>query len=106
MPNSPCLTCTRVRDPQDCENKLCKDWQAWFIDRWESMRNSVRDQIRETPVQEIGIPLGGNRYASPHRVRQFLTQNPCEHCPSPKGQCKTPCTTKMRWDIMKKESGK
>ena len=38
---SPCLACTRVRDPKNCENKLCREWQAWFIDRWEAMRTSI-----------------------------------------------------------------
>lgn len=31
---SPCLTCTKVKDPPNCENKLCKDWKAWFLRRW------------------------------------------------------------------------
>ena len=31
---SPCLGCTRVSDPGDCENKTCKAWKAWFLRRW------------------------------------------------------------------------
>ncbi len=35
---SPCRGCARVRDPANCENKLCKEWQAWFVERWDAMR--------------------------------------------------------------------
>ena len=31
---SPCVGCTRVACPENCENKLCKDWKAWFLGRW------------------------------------------------------------------------
>lgn len=31
---SPCETCTRVKDPGNCENKRCKDWEVWFLKRW------------------------------------------------------------------------
>ena len=36
---SPCLTCIRVKDPSNCENKTCKLWKAWFIRTWEAMRD-------------------------------------------------------------------
>lgn len=39
---SPCLTCTRVRDPKNCENKSCMDWRAWFLERWETVRRNIR----------------------------------------------------------------
>ena len=32
---SPCATCTRVKDPKDCENKQCQTWQKWFLKRWK-----------------------------------------------------------------------
>ena len=35
MTPSPCLTCTRVADPKDCENKQCKPWSQWFLSRWD-----------------------------------------------------------------------
>ena len=43
MPNnqSPCLTCKRVKDPRNCENKSCKLWRDWFLDRWQEMRCRV-----------------------------------------------------------------
>lgn len=34
----PCLTCVKVKDPQDCENKSCKDWKEWWLKRWEALR--------------------------------------------------------------------
>lgn len=103
MAKSPCLECTRVRDPQNCENKLCKDWQAWFIDRWEAMRAHVRAQMDAAPAQDIGIPLGGNRYASPHRVREYLMCDPCIRCLCPKDQCGVPCPARKRWEQMRNE---
>ena len=35
---SPCLSCTRVKDPVGCDNKTCPQWQGWFIRWWEDMR--------------------------------------------------------------------
>ena len=58
----PCLTCTRVKDPVNCENKLCKDWQAWFLERWESMRRGVQELLK--PVACVGeISVGGRQYS-------------------------------------------
>lgn len=31
---SPCKGCTRVLNPDGCENKYCKEWKAWFLHRW------------------------------------------------------------------------
>jgi hypothetical protein len=36
---SPCLTCTKVQDPKNCENKSCSEWRKWFIQAWERLRN-------------------------------------------------------------------
>lgn len=38
MSEWPCKTCTRVKDPENCGNKICQEWQRWFLDRWETMR--------------------------------------------------------------------
>lgn len=100
---SPCLQCTRVRDPKNCENKLCKDWQAWFIDRWESMRDHIRAEMEQAPIRDIGIPLGGQTYASPHRVREYMSQDPCQRCLCPKDRCEVPCPVKHTWLQMRKE---
>ena len=49
---SPCATCRRVKDPSNCENKQCKLWQNWFIDRWETMRDEI---FRDDPCLRCGM---------------------------------------------------
>lgn len=41
MPNekSPCLTCVKVKEPDKCEYKLCKEWSAWFLRRWAQINS-------------------------------------------------------------------
>ena len=95
--NSPCFTCTRVQNPQHCENKTCKEWQTWFIDRWEAMRANVQQQMKNAPLEYIGIPLGGQRYISPHRVREYRREDPCGRCMSAKDLCHSPCPAKEAW---------
>ena len=95
--NSPCLTCTRVKNPKNCESKVCKDWQTWFIARWDAMRSRIRDEITMATTEEHGVPLGGNRYASPHQVRDFLQKDPCKTCHCPKELCETPCRLRLVW---------
>lgn len=34
---TPCEDCTRVTCPDKCENKLCKEWKAWFLHRWDAI---------------------------------------------------------------------
>ena len=101
--NSPCLTCTRVRDPQNCESKVCKEWRAWFIARWEAMRANVAKSIHHAPVEEHGVPLGGRRYASPHRVQAFIKNDPCKTCYCPKDMCTRPCLLRLAWEQRKGE---
>ena len=101
--NSPCLECIRVRDPQNCENKCCKDWQAWFLDRWETMRENVRKQIKESPAVERGVPLGGHHYATPHQIQVYLQNDPCNGCKGLKNLCQEPCAAKTRWNQMRHE---
>ena len=38
---SPCLTCTRVKDPKNCQNKSCSIWQEWFLKRWAAMQERL-----------------------------------------------------------------
>ena len=90
---SPCLDCTRVKDPKNCENKNCKEWQAWFIDRWESMRTYVQAQMEKE-----------NAVATPAKILTTHPQgkeDPCDTCPFPKDMCHTPCLVKSAW--LKKE---
>ena len=37
----PCLTCTKVKDPANCDIKKCSVWQIWFVSRWDAMRKAV-----------------------------------------------------------------
>ena len=37
MKKSPCMTCNRVKCPAECENKQCKTWQQWFLQRWSNI---------------------------------------------------------------------
>ena len=97
--NSPCLTCNRVRDPKNCENKTCRDWQAWFIHHWESMRDAVRKDRAKAQLLVEGVPLGGEYYASPHRVKTYLDTDPCTACPC--GSCRVPCSVRKAWEEAK-----
>lgn len=36
--DNPCNHCVRVPDPAQCDNKQCKVWQRWFLDRWQQVR--------------------------------------------------------------------
>ena len=96
---SPCLTCTRVRDPKNCEAKTCRDWQAWFIDRWEAMRECVRKDMAQAQLREVGVPLGGHHYAPPHQVTAYLRHDPCDTCPALR--CAQPCPVKKAWRVQK-----
>lgn len=35
----PCLTCTRVKDPVKCDNKECRVWREWWLQKWKEIRN-------------------------------------------------------------------
>ena len=67
MSKSPCETCVIVRDPKNCENKLCQSWQQWFIDRWEALRRQYR---QEAEIEHFTV--GGFRYYHPNAIRRFL----------------------------------
>jgi hypothetical protein len=34
----PCDSCKKVKDPEACENKYCKEWGRWWIRRWNLLR--------------------------------------------------------------------
>lgn len=93
---SPCLSCTRVKDPRDCENKNCQLWQRWFIARWEAMRKLVRDEMEEAPAP-VGVHISGQTYAAPHQVQRYLQTDPCAECLCPRGLCSLPCRLKRNW---------
>ena len=39
MNEKPCLNCTRVEDPSNCEIKTCGKWRYWWLAEWEKIRN-------------------------------------------------------------------
>lgn len=94
---SPCRLCQRVRDPANCENKLCRDWQSWFIDRWEARRRYVRATARGKGIQGDTISVGGVKYQHPNNVRDFIEMDPCLQCPWRDGLCPGTCDTRQMW---------
>ena len=44
---SPCLSCTSVKDPSKCENKLCGKWRMWFLCEWEKMRTKFTGCVQK-----------------------------------------------------------
>lgn len=44
---SPCLTCTRVKNPGDCENKNCRIWSVWFLKNWEQIHKFYEKYANE-----------------------------------------------------------
>lgn len=97
MNASPCLSCTRVKDPRLCENKECRVWRKWFVEKWNAMRAVPRLQIEQLPKVMEGEVIGGQQYALPHRVRSYLDTDPCEKCVCPKDLCKPQCRIKRDW---------
>lgn len=80
---SPCASCTRVKDPHNCENKNCQVWQRWYIARWEQLR----------------CQLGGAADSTPSKKGQ----DPCETCLYPKPLCAAICNLKKDWLAARKE---
>ena len=66
---NPCIGCTRVEDPQRCDNKNCGLWRKWFFRRWNWTR---------------ALFLGSG--------------DPCDCCPSPRQLCFEPCQQKQTWE--------
>lgn len=103
MKMSPCLTCTRVENPADCENKNCQVWRQWFISRWDRMRSFPRQLRQDREPEPAGVPLGGRHYAAPHQVTRYLETDPCESCLCPRDLCTTPCRVCLHWEDARKE---
>lgn len=101
---SPCLGCIRVADPENCTDKSCRVWQAWFLDQWERSRMELR-RMKDMPVQKAGVAVGGHRYAAPHQVRAYLRQDPCGACLCPAELCKSPCRRRRVWEDCIGEEG-
>ena len=99
---SPCQYCTRVKDPQNCENKNCKPWREWFFTQWEQTRKRYRKGMDTIGVKR-GVPLGGERYEAPHRVTEYLNTNPCDACKLPRELCHKACKQLLEWKQIQKE---
>lgn len=98
---SPCLRCTRVKNPRSCDNKQCEPWRAWFLSRWALIHAYPRRQMQQAEQRPEGENIGGNLYAPPHRVREYLQKDPCERCVCPKELCTTPCRVRRAWEEAK-----
>lgn len=94
---SPCTHCTKVQDPRQCENKDCRQWQQWFIEKWNAMRVVPRLDIEKRPREPEGVCIGGKYYALPHRVDSYLTKDPCDSCLCPRDLCVIPCRVRRDW---------
>lgn len=103
---SPCITCTRVADPENCAMFGCHAWRAWFIHRWNSMRASVFSDAQQYSVDSNAISVGGYKYSHPDHVRQFLKHKLCLDCDCPVDLCKKPCAILMEWEAMKERAVK
>lgn len=100
---SPCLSCTRVKDPRDCENKNCMLWRKWFLGRWELIHSYPAAMMAQAKMEPVGVPLGGRHYAAPHQVTAYLQKDPCQSCLCPKELCSSACRVKKSWEEAKKE---
>ncbi|MBQ6852294.1 MAG: hypothetical protein IJO04_04615 [Oscillospiraceae bacterium] len=100
---SPCLTCTKVSDPRACDNKNCKSWQAWFLERWALIHRFPRQQMEQAELKPVGVNVGGRHYAAPHQVQAYLRTDPCEKCVCPKDLCSSPCRMRRAWEETKQE---
>lgn len=94
---SPCQNCYMVADPQSCNDAGCRVWQRWFLSQWNATRKSVSQHYQQIPLQEVGVMIGGIRYAPPHRRREFLLENPCDRCRCPWELCQGDCTLRQYW---------
>lgn len=99
----PCLSCRKVADPADCENKNCVLWRQWFIVRWDRLRAEPFAQMENAKTEPVGVPLGGRHYAAPHQVQRYLSEDPCKDCLCPKDLCTTPCRIRRAWDAARQE---
>ena len=97
MSVSPCMRCTRVANPRDCDNKDCKVWRSWFVEKWDALRAQPRLEIERKEKVMEGVVIGGVRYAMPHRVKDYLRKDPCDGCVCPRDLCVLPCRVKRDW---------
>ena len=44
---NPCLNCTIVNKPKNCERKGCGAWRKWWSTRWDNMRSRYCDETTD-----------------------------------------------------------
>lgn len=103
MLTCPCNRCTKVPHPWDCDNKECPRWRKWFIHRWDTLRAMPRLSIEKRPREPEGLYIGGNYYALPHRVDNYLNTDPCEKCLCPRDLCTIPCRVRRDWQAVREK---
>ena len=54
MADSPCKTCTRVKKPEYCVDKNCKDWNMWFVKLWNRLHCAYEPQLQQMEGTEDG----------------------------------------------------
>ena len=95
---SPCLSCSRVKCPENCENKRCNYWRAWFLRRWSLIHSYPRRMQEQTRSCPAGVSVGGNRYMPPHQIREYRETDPCGNCRCARDLCAQPCRVRKIWE--------
>ena len=103
---SPCLSCTRVPHPEDCENKNCNPWQQWFLDQWELIHRFPRAHMEKAELKPAGVRVGGRYYAPPYQVEEYLRKDPCEACVCAGSVCTSPCRIRRSWEEAREEASR
>lgn len=70
----PCVGCTRVPDPEKCDNKDCKLWRKWFLANWELIHGFYLKHVPAVP------------------------RDPCESCQCPADMCFAKCPQRLAWE--------
>lgn len=102
---SPCLCCTRVKDPANCNNKNCIQWQIWFAESWEAARRQLRANMDKGSEPPKGVVIGGRSYIPPNQLHYYLEHDPCQGCPFRQTLCKEHCRTRLSWQAAREEIG-
>ena len=42
---SPCKTCTKVKDPYSCGNRNCPDWKKWYFARQKQINRYAKKHL-------------------------------------------------------------
>jgi hypothetical protein len=44
---SPCLACTRVKDPKECRKVNCAEWSKWWREKWDATRLYLLPRLKQ-----------------------------------------------------------